>query len=58
MSGIAAFARGHRARPRRTRIAAQQPLYVMLDGDVAQTLGAILREELDVAERHPRASTA
>ena len=25
------------------------PIYVMLDGDVAQTLGALLREELDVA---------
>src|SRR6202012_4095155 len=30
-------------------IAAGEPIYVMLDGDVAQTLGAILREELDVA---------
>ena len=29
-------------------IAQKKPLYVMLDGDVAQTLGAILREELDV----------
>src|SRR3954470_18889423 len=29
-------------------IAAKKPLYVMLDGDVAQTLGAILREELHV----------
>ena len=27
---------------------AGKPLYIMLDGDVAQTLGAILREELDV----------
>jgi ethanolamine utilization protein EutA len=27
-------------------IAAQKPLYIMLDGDIAQTLGAILREEL------------
>ncbi len=26
----------------------RKPLYIMLDGDVAQTLGAILREELDV----------
>jgi ethanolamine utilization protein EutA len=30
-------------------IAANKPLYIMLDGDVAQTLGAVLREELDVA---------
>jgi ethanolamine utilization protein EutA len=29
-------------------IAAGRPLYIMLDGDVAQTLGAILREELNV----------
>ena len=29
-------------------IARRKPLYIMLDGDVAQTLGAILREELDV----------
>jgi ethanolamine utilization protein EutA len=31
------------------RIAKRQAIYIMLDGDVAQTLGAILREELDVA---------
>jgi ethanolamine utilization protein EutA len=30
------------------RIAKKLPLYIMLDGDVAQTLGAILREELHV----------
>jgi ethanolamine utilization protein EutA len=30
-------------------IAAGRPLFIMLDGDVAQTLGAILREELNVA---------
>jgi ethanolamine utilization protein EutA len=30
-------------------IAAGRPLFIMLDGDVAQTLGAILREELSVA---------
>jgi ethanolamine utilization protein EutA len=30
------------------RIMKHQPLFVMLDGDVAQTLGAILREELAV----------
>jgi ethanolamine utilization protein EutA len=29
-------------------IAANKPLYIMLDGDIAQTLGAVLREELDV----------
>jgi ethanolamine utilization protein EutA len=29
-------------------IAAKKPLYIMLDGDVAQTLGAVLREELNV----------
>src|SRR5262249_17744392 len=29
-------------------IAAQKPIYIMLDGDIAQTLGAILREELHV----------
>jgi ethanolamine utilization protein EutA len=30
------------------RVAAGKPLYVMLDGDIAQTLGAILRDELHV----------
>src|SRR5581483_4764292 len=30
-------------------IAAKQPLFIVLDGDVAQTLGAILREEMHVA---------
>ena len=29
-------------------MAQQKPLFIMLDGDVAQTLGAMLREELDV----------
>jgi ethanolamine utilization protein EutA len=29
-------------------IARKKPLYIMLDGDVAQTLGAILREEIGV----------
>lgn len=29
-------------------VARKKPLYIMLDGDVAQTLGSILREELDV----------
>jgi ethanolamine utilization protein EutA len=32
-----------------TRIAAAKPLYIVLDGDVALTLGAILKEELHVA---------
>jgi ethanolamine utilization protein EutA len=31
------------------KIAARQPLYIMLDGDIAQTLGAVLREDCDVA---------
>ena len=44
---IFAFAQGIvRGMPQ--TIAAKKPLYIMLDGDVAQTLGAILREELDV----------
>jgi ethanolamine utilization protein EutA len=44
---IHAFAQGIvRGMPR--TIAGKKPLYVMLDGDVAQTLGAILREELNV----------
>jgi ethanolamine utilization protein EutA len=30
-------------------IAAKKPLYVMLDGDIAQTLGAVMREEMNVA---------
>jgi ethanolamine utilization protein EutA (predicted chaperonin) len=45
---IAAFARGI-AGGLAEAIAARRPLYIMLDGDVAQTLGAILREELHVA---------
>jgi ethanolamine utilization protein EutA len=44
---IHAFAKGIvRGMPR--TIAQGKPIYVMLDGDVAQTLGAILREELGV----------
>ncbi len=44
---IFAFAQGIvRGMPQ--TIARGKPLYVMLDGDVAQTLGAILREELGV----------
>src|SRR5262245_15853901 len=42
---IAAFAEGIR-RGLAATIAAKKPLYIMLDGDIAQTLGAILREEL------------
>jgi len=45
---LAAFAHGIAGGLGRA-IAAGQPVYVMLDGDVAQTLGAILREELGVA---------
>jgi ethanolamine utilization protein EutA len=44
---LAAFADGIR-RGLADRIARRQAIYIMLDGDVAQTLGAILREELDV----------
>jgi ethanolamine utilization protein EutA len=45
---LAGFAEGIR-RGLAARIARRQSIYVMLDGDVAQTLGAILREELNVA---------
>ena len=45
---LAGFAEGIR-RGLADRIARRQAIYIMLDGDVAQTLGAILREELDVA---------
>ncbi len=45
---LAAFAEGIRS-GLADRIAQRQSLFIMLDGDVAQTLGAILREELDVA---------
>jgi ethanolamine utilization protein EutA len=44
---IAAFAKGICLGLPAT-IAAGKPLYIMLDGDVAQTLGAVLREEFDV----------
>jgi ethanolamine utilization protein EutA len=44
---LAAFAEGIR-RGLADRIAKKQPLYIMLDGDVAQTLGHILRDELHV----------
>ena len=44
---IFAFAQGIvRGMPQ--TVAQKKPLYIMLDGDVAQTLGAILREELNV----------
>src|SRR6202011_220521 len=42
---IAAFAEGIRHGLANT-IARKKPIYIMLDGDIAQTLGAILREEL------------
>jgi len=44
---LAAFAEGIK-RGLAERIANKQPLFIMLDGDVAQTLGHILREELHV----------
>src|SRR5882757_1350155 len=44
---IFAFAQGI-VRGMAQTIARKKPLYIMLDGDVAQTLGSILREELDV----------
>jgi ethanolamine utilization protein EutA len=44
---LAAFADGI-SRGLADRIATRQPIYIMLDGDVAQTLGALLREEFDV----------
>ena len=42
---IAAFAEGIRHGLANT-IERRKPIYIMLDGDIAQTLGAILREEL------------
>jgi ethanolamine utilization protein EutA len=45
---LAAFARGIADALPRT-VAAARPLFVILDGDVAQTLGALLKEELRVA---------
>jgi ethanolamine utilization protein EutA len=45
---ILAFAEGIRHGLAAT-IERKKPLYIMLDGDIAQTLGAILREELLVA---------
>jgi ethanolamine utilization protein EutA len=45
---IAAFARGI-IEGFADVVAAGRPLFIMLDGDVAQTLGAILREEMKIA---------
>jgi ethanolamine utilization protein EutA len=45
---LAGFAEGIR-RALEPRIAKRQAIFIMLDGDVAQTLGAILHEELGVA---------
>jgi ethanolamine utilization protein EutA len=44
---LAAFAAGIKA-GLATRIEKKLPLYIMLDGDVAQTLGHILRDELHI----------
>jgi ethanolamine utilization protein EutA len=44
---LAAFAEGIK-RGLAGRIARKLPIYIMLDGDVAQTLGHILRDELHV----------
>jgi ethanolamine utilization protein EutA len=44
---LAAFAQGIK-RGLADRIAKREPLFIMLDGDVAQTLGHLLREELHV----------
>lgn len=44
---IAAFALGIRNGLART-IAKRMPVYIMLDGDIAQSLGAILRDEMGV----------
>jgi len=45
---VAAFAEGIRL-GLADRIAAVKPVFVMLDADIAQTLGAILREELGIS---------
>src|SRR5262245_13102670 len=45
---IAAFAQGIVQGMQQT-LAGGKPLYIVLDGDIAQTLGAILREELKIA---------
>jgi ethanolamine utilization protein EutA len=46
-SSVSTFAQGI-VRGMAGTITRSKPLYIMLDGDIAQTLGAILREELDV----------
>ena len=46
-SGLLAFAEGIK-RGLADRFAKKQPVFIMLDGDVAQTLGHILRDELQV----------
>jgi len=45
---IAAFALGIR-RGLSSTVARGMPIYIMVDGDIAQTLGAILRDEMNVA---------
>jgi ethanolamine utilization protein EutA len=45
---IAAFALGI-ARGLANTVAKRRPLFIVIDGDIAQTLGAILREELRIA---------
>jgi ethanolamine utilization protein EutA len=45
---LAAFAEGVRLALRQT-IAAARPIYLVLDGDVAHMLGAILKEEMQIA---------
>jgi len=45
---IAAFALGIR-RGLSSTVARGMPIYIMVDGDIAQTLGAILRDEMGVA---------
>jgi ethanolamine utilization protein EutA len=44
---LAAFAQGIK-KGLADRVARKSPLYIMLDGDVAQTLGHILRDELQI----------
>ena len=45
---VAAFARGI-VKGLPNTIARKRPLYIILDGDLAQTLGGVLREDLEVA---------
>ena len=46
---ISAFARAITLGARRARIERRRPLYLILDGDVAQTVGAILKEDWAIA---------